>query len=112
MNKVLPVAAILEYATGLALIFVPTLVGQALLGQDVTGIALVVGRVTGIALVALAVACWPGPPVLGMLVYGVAVAIYLAIVGLQGFAGWALWPAVALHVVLAIGLGRIWLAGR
>ena len=33
MNKVLPIAAILEYATGLALIFVPTMVGEALLGQ-------------------------------------------------------------------------------
>ena len=112
MNKVLPIAAILEYATGLALIFVPSLVSEALIDQQVAGIALVIARVTGIALIGLAAACWPGPPVLGMLIYGVGVAIYLALIGLLGFAGWALWPAVAGHVVLSIALARVWLAGR
>jgi hypothetical protein len=112
MNKVLPIAAILEYATGLALIFAPTLVGEALIGEQVAGVALVISRVTGIALIGLAVSCWPGPPVLGMLVYGVGVAIYLALIGWLGVAGWALWPAVGLHVLLSIALGRIWLTTR
>ena len=112
MNKVLRVAAILEFATGLALIFVPTLVGQLLLGQEVTGVAVMVARVTGIALVGLAAACWPGPPLLGMLIYGTAVAIYLAIIGLSGFGGLLLWPAVAAHLVLSIALARAGLATR
>ena len=69
MKNVLVLAAIGEAATGLALLVAPSLVGELLLGQETTGVAIVVARVAGIALIALAVACWPGPPVLGMLVY-------------------------------------------
>ena len=37
--------------------------------------------VLGIALIALGVACWPGPAVIGMLTYGLAVTVYLAYLG-------------------------------
>jgi hypothetical protein len=61
MKKVLNFAAVAEAATGLALLIVPSLVGQLLLGEGLTGVAIPVARVAGIALIALGIACWPGP---------------------------------------------------
>ena|SRR5258708_2473411 len=81
MKNVLTLAAIVEAATGLALLIVPSLVGQLLLGEQLTGVAIPVGRVAGIALIALGIACWPGPPLVGMLIYSVSVTLYLAYVG-------------------------------
>jgi hypothetical protein len=107
MKKVLVFAAIAEVVTGLALLVSPSLVGQLLLGQQLSGIAIPVARVTGIALIALGISCWPADPLIGMLVYGSAVALYLAYIGFVGeFAGVLLWPAVVLHAVLSILLGR------
>lgn len=109
-KTILAVAAIAEAATGLALLLAPTLVGQWLLGDELTGVSAIVARVAGIALIALAAACWPGPPQLGMLIYGGAVTLYLAYLGLSGAAnGTLLWPAVALHVVLTVLLMRLWI---
>jgi hypothetical protein len=103
-------AAVGEAATGLALLIVPSLVGQLLLGEELTGIALPVARVAGIALIGLGIACWPGPPLAGMLIYSAVVTVYLAYLGFAvGLAGVLLWPAVALHLILAILLGRAWL---
>jgi hypothetical protein len=86
----------------LALLAAPAWVVALLLGDAASGVALLLARVLGIALLALAAACWPGPPRLGMLIYGVAVALYLGALGLSGAAtGVLLWPAVLLHVVLA-----------
>ena len=111
MKKVLVFAAVAEAATGLALLIVPSLVGQLLLGEQLTGVAIPVARVAGIGLVGLGIACWPGPPLVGMLTYGTAVAVYLAYLGLAGeLTGILLWPAVALHAVLSILLCRAWLA--
>ena len=58
MTKVLVLAAVSEAVTGVALLMVPSLVGQLRFGADLTGIAMTVVRVTGIALIALGVACW------------------------------------------------------
>ena len=111
MKKVLIFSAVAEVATGVALLIAPSLVWQLLLGEQLTGIAIPVARVAGIALIALGIACWPGPPLVGMLTYSALVALYLAYLGFAGgFSGVFLWPAVALHVVLSILLGRIWLA--
>ena len=101
MKKVLIFAAIAEAATGLALLVLPSLVGRLLLGEELTGVALPVARVAGIALIALGVACWPGPPRLGMLIYSAAVTLYVAYLGVAGgLTGVLLWPAVALHAIL------------
>jgi hypothetical protein len=109
-NRVLIFAAVAEVATGLALLIVPSLVGQVLLGEGLTGVAIPVARVAGIALIGLGIACWPGPPLAGMLTYSTAVALYLAYAGFAlGFAGVLLWPAVAFHLILSIFLGRAWL---
>jgi hypothetical protein len=107
MKWVLIFAAVGEAGTGLALLIVPSLVGWLLLGEELTGIAIPVGRVAGIALVALGVACWPGTPLVGMLTYSGAVTLYLAYVGFaSGLSGILLWPAVVLHVILTALLTR------
>ena len=112
MKKVLIFAAVSEVVTGLALLIVPSLVGQLLLGEELTGVAIPVARVAGIALIALGIACWPGPPLVGMLTYSAIVTLYLAYLGFAGgLTGVLLWPAVALHVVLSILLGRAWCLG-
>ena len=75
--------------------------------RSLTGVAIPVVRVTGIALIALGVACWPGPPLVGMLTYSAAVTMYLAYVGsVGGLTGLLLWPAVVLHLVLSAFLTR------
>jgi hypothetical protein len=74
-------SAVAEAATGLALLIVPSLVGRALFGIEFTGVIVPVARVAGIALIGLGVACWPGPPLVGMLIYSTSVALYLAYVG-------------------------------
>jgi len=114
MKKLLAIAAIAEAATGLALLVVPSLVGQLLLGAELTGVAIPVARVTGIALIALAVACWPGRTALcGMLTYSVLATAFLAYLGVRGrWVGPLLWPAIAAHAVLTILLARAWLLRR
>jgi hypothetical protein len=97
-----------EVLTGLGLLILPSLVGRLLLGEALTGLAIPVARVTGLALIALGVACWPGPPLAGMLIYSAAVSLYLAYLGFAGgFTGILLWPAVVLHVILTALLARV-----
>jgi len=113
MNRVLIFAAVGEAGTGLALLAVPSLVGQLLLGEKLTGIAIPVARVAGIALIALGVACWPGTPLAGMLTYSAVVTLYLGYVGFAGGSGGILlWPAVAGHAVLTLVLAWAWLKER
>src|SRR6476619_2848444 len=101
MKKVLIFSAVAEAATGIALLIAPTLVGQLLLGEQLAGVAIPVARVAGIALIALGIACWPGPPLLGMVTYGALVTLYLAYLGFAGgLTGVLLWPAVILHAIL------------
>jgi hypothetical protein len=111
MKKVLIFAACAEVVTGLALLIVPSRVGRLLFGEGLNGIAIPIARMTGIALIALGVACWPGPPLVGMLIYGGLVALYLAYIGFAGgFTGLLLWPAVVLHMILTALL--IWAYAR
>ena len=101
MKRVLVLAAALEAVTGVALFIAPSLVGLLLLGERLAGIAIPVARVAAIALIALAVACWPGPPRVGMLTYSSAVTLYLAYLGFAGgLTGILLWPAVVLHAIM------------
>jgi hypothetical protein len=103
VKNALMVAAVGEAATGMALLVVPSLVGQLLLGEPLAGVAIAVARVAGIALVALGIACWPGPARAGMLTYGAAVTVYLAYLGFAGhLGGLLLWPAVVLHAVVTV----------
>jgi hypothetical protein len=112
MRKVLALAAVGEIATGLALLIVPSLVGQLLLGEALGG-AIPVARVAGIALIGLGIACGPGTPLLGMLIYSCAVALYLAFLGVRGVSsGILLWPAVVVHLTLTALLMRERAGGR
>jgi hypothetical protein len=107
MKWVMIFAAVGETATGLALLIVPLLVGRLLLGGELSGMAIPVARVAGIALIGLGLACWPGPPRVGMLVYSATVALYLAYLGFAGgMNGLLLWPAVVLHGILTALLAR------
>jgi hypothetical protein len=107
MKGALAVAAVGEAVTGLALLIAPALVGQLLLGEPLAGVAIPVARVSGIALIALGIACWPGPPLRGMLAYSALITLYLAYLGLAAdLTGVLLWPAVILHAILTALLIR------
>ena len=111
-KSLLIVTAVIELATGVALLIVPSRVAELLLGAGLgSPAAVMVGRVAGAALFAIGLSCWrernrsgPGTGlVCGVLAYNIAVAIllgYAAIV--ENLHGIALWPAVVLHVALAI----------
>lgn len=104
MSRVLTIAALGEAATGIALIAVPSLVGRLLLGEDLTGPAVVVARILGLALVGLAIACRIGAAP-GMLAYSLGATVYLSYLGLAADGvGLLLWPAAALHAALSTAL--------
>ena len=58
VNLVL-ISAIIEAATGLLMIVLPSLFVRLLLGADLSPAGEIVGRMGGAGLTALAVACWP-----------------------------------------------------
>jgi hypothetical protein len=112
-KSLLIVSALLELGAGAALLVVPSLTAELLLGEGLTSPqGPVVARVAGAALASIGAACWFGRngerrahsvQVAGMLIYNVAVATVL----LQGrFAsgleGIGLWPAIFLHTALAV----------
>ena len=113
-KNLLIVTALVETATGVMLLVSPTLVVAFLLGASLDApAALVVARMAGAALLSLGCACWlarndgpnraVGGMVAAMLLYNtVAVAVLAnAAVGVR-LAGVLMWPAVALHAVLAV----------
>ena len=106
MKKLLILAAVAEAAMGVALLTVPALVARLLLGSELSGTGISVARVTGFALLGLAIACWPGSPLTGMLTYSVLTTLYFAYLGVSGAVGVLLWPAVVAHAVLSVLLAR------
>lgn len=119
MKKLLDVAAVIEAATGLALMIYPPLVIRLLLGDEVSGAGEALGRVAGFALLSLGLACWPGvdsagattPALRALLTYNLLATIYLTYLGIDGgLVGSLLWPAVVIHAVLTFLLARAWRA--
>ncbi len=114
MSHLLKLTAIIETATGLALMAVPSIVVRLLLGSVIDAPSAVMpGRVAGAALTALGVACWLARGdtqsraarglVATMLLYNVATVAFLAFAGLGlKLHGVALWPAVVLHAAMAV----------
>ena len=112
MSRLLKLTAIIETATGLGLMAVPSVVVRLLLGSPLdTSAAVMLGRVAGAALLALGVACWLARDdtqsratrglVVAMLMYNIPATAVLAFAGIAlGLHGVALWPAVALHAVM------------
>jgi hypothetical protein len=117
LKKILAFAAIVEAGTGLLLLLDPAIVVRLLLGAEVSGVAILLGRCFGIALLALAIACWPGrqhvdggrAAFAGMLVYNALIALFLAWLGaVTRMGGLLLWPAAVLHAVVALALALTW----
>jgi hypothetical protein len=113
MKRFLTLTAIIEAATGLALIAVPAIVVRLLLGAEISGASVPLGRVAGAALLALGVACWLARDdtqsraarglVVAMLMYNIVATAVLAFAGIGlGLHGVALWPAVVLHAAMAV----------
>jgi hypothetical protein len=106
--------AIIEVGAGLCLIGLPTFTIWIVLGvRESSPEALVVGRIGGAALLAIGVACWlarddsSSPSrhgqLWGMLIYNVGACAVLVFAGsISGMGGVALWPAVVLHLCMAI----------
>ena len=110
----LTIAALVEVATGLALLVVPSVVVRLLFGAEHAGASIPLTGAAGIALIALGIACWPGrTPLCGMLTYNALATLYFLYLGLRGdWVGRLLWPAVALHAALTLLLARSWRAKR
>src|SRR6266404_8086678 len=113
MKRFLTLTAIIEAATGLALIAVPAIVVRLLLGAEISGASILLGRVAGAALLALGVACWLARDdtqsraarglVVAMLMYNIPATAVLAFAGIGlGLQGVMLWPAVVLHAAMAV----------
>ena len=103
--------AVIEAATGLALVAAPSVVLDALIGSS-TADAAVVGRVLEGALLARGIGGGltdPRAPERGIrsafFVYNASTAATLALAGVAGSAdGVLLWPASALHALIAVGI--------
>ena len=113
MRSLLIVTAVLEAATGVALLAAPALVVSILLASAPDAPAGVfVARLAGAALLSLGIACWLASRdaqsragwgvVTAMLIYNVLAVALLVYAGLgAGMAGIGLWPAVLVHLGLA-----------
>ena len=118
MKRLLGLAAVLEAATGLALMIHPPLVTWLLLGENYPGRAMALGRVAGFAFFGLGLACWPrlesagfNPALRALLAYNLLATFYLTYLGIGGrLVGSLLWPAVVIHAVLTLLLARAWRA--
>jgi hypothetical protein len=114
MKNLQTVTAVIELGAGLALIGFPSAAVALLLGSPLdTPAAVTLGRVAGTALFALGIACWLARSdvqsraarglVAAMVFYNFAVVALFAFAGLGlGLRGVALWPAVVLHMMMAV----------
>jgi hypothetical protein len=110
------VAAAIEVAAGLIFMLDPPLVARLVLNADLNGAGEALGHVGGFGLLGLGLACWPGSgsgggrlaAVRGLLAYNLLAAIFFIYLGIRGaLVGVLLWPAAALHAVLAVLIGRV-----
>jgi hypothetical protein len=117
LKKILLFAAFVEMGTGVALMVVPAIVVKVLLGVDLSGVGITLGRCFGVALLALGLACWPSrqlvesgsPAFRAMLLYNVLIASYLVYLGaVRDLVGLLLWPGAALHAIVAVALVWTW----
>jgi hypothetical protein len=106
-------------ATGLVLFVRPSLFGWLVFGAEFSDAGRALGRLTAIAMFGLVLATWPAPVVTShpassvrvLLIYNLIATIYLLYVGIGGqLTGVLLWPAVALHAIFSVLLGRAQLA--
>lgn len=114
MKTLCIVTAVIEAGAGIALLGFPSATVTLLVGAPLESSAgLTVARVGGAGLLALGVACWLARHdtrnhagkglVSAMLLYNIAAVAILAYAGIGlDLHGMALWPAVALHALMAV----------
>jgi hypothetical protein len=113
VKRLLTVTALIETAAGLGLILMPSVVVRLLLGSELLGAGISLGRLTGVALLTLGIVCWLASSdtqscaargiVTAMTLYHIGAVLILACAGLQLPAvGIGLWPAVILHAAMAV----------
>jgi hypothetical protein len=120
-RKILAFSSVVEIGTALVLMLDPAIVVRLLLGVDIAGVGVAVGRCFGIALLALGIACWPPrqgewggfPAFRAMLVYNALIALFLIYLFVaEHLAGIMLWPAAVLHAAVALLLAWTWRGER
>jgi hypothetical protein len=109
----------LEVLTGVGLIVAPSLLARFLFGSDLNAAGEATGRISGLVMLCLAAGCWPrasgaeAPALMPLMALSWLAAAFLIITGLIGATvGMFLWPAAALHLILAILLTRAWIGSR
>lgn len=114
-------AAVIEAAaTGIILLVRPSWFAWLVFGAEFSEAGLALGRLTAIAMFGLSLATWTTSTarqsvssVRALLIYNALATIYLLYIGIGGqLTGILLWPAIALHAIFSILLGRAWLAIR
>ena len=108
---VVKAAAWLEIIVGAILITAPDLPCLLVFGTKPENIARPLARWVGLTLCALGIACVPlrnaepnRSAVIGLLGFNVGVTVLFAWVGVVTVHGFALWPVVVLHAVIAVAL--------
>ena len=117
----------LEVLTGLGLVVAPSLLARLLFGSDLNGAGEATGRIAGLVMVCLAAGVLAarrrprGSPAILPHARSPATphalswlaAAFLIVTGLIGAnVGMLLWPAAALHLILAVLLTRAWMESR
>ncbi len=110
----------LEVLTGLGLVVAPSLLARLLFGSDLNGAGDAMGRIAGLVMVCLASACWPSDAeisqsqaLIPLAALSWLAAAFLVVSGAVGAnVGLLLWPAAALHLILAVLLTRARMENR
>ena len=110
----------LEVLTGLGLVVEPSLLARLLFGSDLNGAGEATGRIAGLVMICLAAGCWPrdaeiskSQGLIPLAALSWLATAFLVVSGALGAnVGLLLWPAAALHLILAVLLTRTFMASR
>jgi len=108
----------LEVLTGLGLVVAPSLLSRLLFGSDLNPAGEATGRIAGLVMLCLAAGCWPraageAHALAPLVALSWLAAAFLIVTGMIGASvGILLWPAAALHLILAVLLTRAWMESR
>ena len=113
-------AAGLEVVTGAGLVVAPSLLASLLFGSEMNVTGDLVGRISGLVMICLALGCWPRAfegenrrALVPLLALSLLATVFLIYVGMGGVnVGVLLWPAAAMHFIIAVLLGRAWMSQR
>ena len=110
-KNLLSLTAIFEGATGLVLMVAPVPVVSLLLGATINEpVGIFMSRLTGAALATISIICWSNRNIQvqgigiisALLFYNTAAVVLLVSAWMSGLTGLGVWPASALHVLMAI----------